>query len=141
MDATPRRNLAWALLESLWSRGDEGPVRAVAAPDFRHQLSHTAEAVDLDGYCALVAGFRSAFDPIDLLPHRTLVDGDRIVAHYSLTGDHVGAFLGVEATGTVLWVPAMTFMTFRDEGAGPRLVRQASLTDFLSVQRQLRQAS
>lgn len=124
------------LLEALWSRGDEGPVRAVAAPGFRYSLSTEGDALDLDAYVGLVAGFRSAFDPIDLIFHRVLAEGGRVMAHYSMTGAHVAPIFGVEPTQRLVWVPAMTFMYF-EEG---RLVRQVSLTDFLYLQRQLRGA-
>ena len=116
-------------------------MRRIAAPDFAHQLSRDAPALDIDGYCTFVAGFRAAFDPIDLLLHRTLVDDDRVVVHFSLTGNHVGELFGIAPTGASLWLPAMTFMHFRDAADGVRLARQSSLTDFLSLQRQLKRAS
>lgn len=122
------------LLEALWSRGDGEPVRAVAAPEFRYSLSTEGDALDLEAYLALVAGFRSAFDPIDLIFHRVLAEGERVMAHFSMTGAHVAPIFGVEATRRMTWVPVMTFMYFEDE----RLVRQVSLTDFLYLQRQLR---
>jgi|OM-RGC.v1.025045406 Predicted ester cyclase len=134
VDASAR---AVALLEALWSRGDADPVRALAAPDFRYSLSTEGDALDLEAYLALVAGFRSAFDPIDLIFHRVLAEGDRVMAHFSMTGAHVAPIFGVEPTRRQMWVPAMTFMYFE---AG-QLTRQVSLTDFLYLQRQLRAAS
>lgn len=124
------------LLEALWSRGEQGPVRAAAAADFRYSLSTEGDALDLEAYLGLVAGFRSAFDPIDLIFHRVLAEGDRVMAHFSMTGTHVAPIFGVEPTQRQAWLPAMTFMYFEDE----RLTRQVSLTDFLYLQRQLRAA-
>jgi predicted ester cyclase len=122
------------LLEALWSRGDEASVRAVAADGFSYSLSTEGDALDLDAYFALVAGFRAAFDPIDLIFHRVLVEGDRVMAHFSMTGTHVAPLFGVNATQRPLWLPAMTFMYFE----GDALTRQVSLTDFLHLHRQLR---
>ena len=128
------RERAVDMLEALWSRGDDGPVRACVSPDFTYALSSESEGLDLDGYVELIGGFRSAFDPIDLILYRTLVEGARVMVHYSLTGEHVAPIFGIEATDRPLWVPAMTFMYFD----GEQLERQVSLTDFLHVQRQLR---
>lgn len=130
------RARAVELLEALWSRGEQGPVRATAAPDFRYRLSTEGGALDLEAYIAFVAGFRCAFDPIDLIFHRVLAEGDRVMAHFSMTGTHVAPLFGVEPTRRQIWVPAMTFMYFE----GDRLARQESLTDFLYLKRQLRGA-
>ena len=92
------------------------------------------EDLDIDGY-QLVAGFRAAFDPIDLILHQALVENTRVMIHFSLTGQHVGPIFGVAATDRPLWAPAMTFMYFE----GERLMRQVSLTDFLYLRRQLRE--
>lgn len=123
------------MLEALWSRGDEGPVRACTSPAFTYALSSEREDLDIDGYLQLVAGFRAAFDPIDLILHQALVENTRVMIHFSLTGQHVGPIFGVAATDRPLWAPAMTFMYFE----GERLMRQVSLTDFLYLRRQLRE--
>ena len=123
------------MLEALWSRGDEGPVRASVSPAFTYSLSSEGQGLDVDGYLELVAGFRTAFDPTDLILHRALVENTRVMIHYSLTGQHTGRVFGVAATGRPLWAPAMTFMYFD----GEMLERQVSLTDFLHVRRQLRE--
>ena len=123
------------MLEALWSRGDEGSVRASVSPAFTYSLSSEGQGLDVDGYLELVAGFRTAFDPIDLILHRALVEDTRVMIHYSLTGQHTGPVFGVAATGRPLWAPAMTFMYFD----GELLERQVSLTDFLHVRRQLRE--
>lgn len=128
------RERAVDMLEALWSRGDDGPVRAIVSPESTYSLSSEGQGLDVDGYLTLVAGFRSSFDPIDLILHRALVESARVMVHYSLTGQHTGPVFGVAATDRPLWAPAMTFMYFE----GEMLERQVSLTDFLHVGRQLR---
>ena len=134
LSMTHPRDATIEMLDALWSRGDETPVRSAVAADFTYSLSSNGDQLDLQGYLDLAAGFRVAFDPIDLIFHRVLAEGSRVMAHFSMTGAHVAPIFGIEATGRQLWIAVMTIMYF-DEGV---LRRQSSLTDFLSLQRQLR---
>ncbi|MEE4360242.1 MAG: ester cyclase [Pseudomonadales bacterium] len=128
-----RREQVMTLLDALWSRGDEAPLRALVSDDFRYALSAGTRTMDLSAYLETVHGFRAAFSPIELLFHRVLCEGGRVAAHYSLLGEHSGPFYGTEPTGRVGSLEVMSVLHFEAD----RLVRQTSVTDFLTLRRRL----
>jgi len=58
---------------------------------------------------------------------------DRVAVVFEITGTHRGEFLGVPATGTVVRIPGVTALRFRDG----RCIERWSAADFLGVLQQL----
>jgi predicted ester cyclase len=109
-------------------------------------------AGDLDGYLALYdEGIRlhgyslepmskaevrafyeeifSAFDKPKLEFHEVLWDGDACAIRGTMTGRHVGEFMGVPATGTEIAMPLITILHFD----GERVIEWFSLADMLGL--------
>lgn len=123
-------------------------------PTSQENLSGAYErwnAGDLDGYLSLyddrirlhgyapepmskteVRGFYegifSAFEP-KLEFHETLWEGDACSIRFTMTGRHVGDFMGVPATGTPIALPGITILHFEDG----RVVERFSQADMLGL--------
>jgi steroid delta-isomerase-like uncharacterized protein len=76
-------------------------------------------------YQALFAGLESP--RLDV--QEELWDGDRVASRFTLSGRHVGDFLGVPATGRQVVLRAMTTMRFD----GDRVVERHTVSDVLGV--------
>ena len=113
---------------------------------------HSWNAGDLDGYLELydeeirlhgyspepmskaeVRGFYtgifSAFDSPKLTFHETLWDGDACTIRFTMTGRHIGEFMGVPATGTEIALPGITILHFR----GEQVIERFSQADMLGL--------
>lgn len=75
----------------------------------------------------------AAFDGPKLDFHEVLWDGDAATIRFTMTGKHVGAFMGVPATGVDIALPGITILHFD----GDRLVERHSQADMLGLLVQL----
>ena len=113
-------------------------------------------AGDLDGYLALyddsirlhgyspepldktaVRGFYEAifmaFEEPHLDFHEVLADGDTLTIRFTMTGRHVGEFMGVPRTDREIALPGITILRFR----GDKVVERFSQADMLGLLVQL----
>jgi predicted ester cyclase len=74
-------------------------------------------------------GVFSAFDTPKLDFHEVLWDGDACAIRYTMTGRHVGEFMGVPPTSTEITLPGITIMHFD----GGRVIERFSQADMLGL--------
>jgi steroid delta-isomerase-like uncharacterized protein len=72
-------------------------------------------------------GIFSAFGDPQLDFHEVLWDGDACAIRFTMTGRHVGEFMGVPATGTEIALPGITILHFR----GDKVIERFSQADML----------
>ena len=127
-----------------------------AAQDTLAAAHASWNAGDLDGYLELyddrirlrgyspdsmgkaeVRGFYAAtfaaFDSPQLEFHEVLWDGAACTIRFTMTGRHVGEFMGVPATGNDIALPGITILHFE----GQRVVERFSQADMLGLMTQL----
>jgi predicted ester cyclase len=75
----------------------------------------------------------AAFDSPQLEFHEVLWDGASCTIRFTMTGRHVGEFLGVPATGNAIALPGITILRF----AGDRVVERFSQADMLGLMVQM----
>ena len=109
------------------------------AGDLDGYLSLYDERIRLHGYSlepmdkAEVRAFYErvfrAFDTPRLEFHEVLWDGDSCAIRFTMTGRHVGDFMGVPATGSAIAQSGITIMHFD----GERVIERFSQADMLGV--------
>jgi predicted ester cyclase len=109
------------------------------AGDLDGYLALYDESIVLHGYSpepmfkaevrAFYEGIFSAFGTPKLEFHEVLWDGDACAVRATMTGRHVGEFMGVPATGTEIAMPVITILHF----AGDRVTERFSQTDMLGL--------
>jgi len=109
------------------------------AGDLDGYLSLYDERIRLHGYSpepmnktearGFYEGIFSAFGEPKLDFHETLWDGDACTIRFTMTGRHVGEFMGVPATGTAIALPGITILHFD----GERVVERFSQADMLGL--------
>src|SRR5262249_8007040 len=71
---------------------------------------------DREGVKELVGLFRTAFPDFEVEVLHTVVEGDKAVDHIASTGTHLGAFMGVEATGKPIRTSAIVISLLGPDG-------------------------
>jgi len=137
------------------ARGHQRPTEEAAMTDARQALTTAHDswnAGDLDGYLALYddairlhgytaepmdkaavrafyEGVVAAFDKPRLEFHEVLWDGGACAIRYTMTGRHVGEFMGVPPGGTPIALPGITILHFR----GALVIERWSQADMLDL--------
>ncbi len=91
------RRLFIPLMEHVFNRGDFTAVDSLVAADF-----HNHEAPDQTGpagFTATAAWLRSAFPDYHADLEELVVEGDLMVARLTVSGTHLGDFMGFAPTG------------------------------------------
>jgi predicted ester cyclase len=78
---------------------------------------------------AFYQGIFAAFDAPKLTFDEVHWDGDACTIRFTMTGTHVGDFMGVPATGTAITLPGITILHF----AGDQVRERFSQADMLGL--------
>jgi predicted ester cyclase len=109
------------------------------AGDLAGYLNLYDERIRLYGYAPAPLGkeevrafYQAIFDAFDgpqLEFHETLWEGERCAIRFTMSGTHVGAFMGAPATERPVTLPGITILHFE----GPRVLERHSSADMLGL--------
>jgi predicted ester cyclase len=91
------------LVSELYYAFSSGSVNAhdeLFAPDYVDRSPAPGQRKGLEGVKQVVSAFRAAFPDGTVSPRELLADRDKVVARVTMTGTHLGAYYGMEPTGT-----------------------------------------
>jgi steroid delta-isomerase-like uncharacterized protein len=96
--------------EELWNRGNLDAADKVVADDYiRHDLRPGDAPPGPAGQKAVAEKFRSAFPDVHLEVEAIVADGDLVVARWTMTGTHSGAWGDIAPTGRQIRVSGVNF--------------------------------
>ena len=123
---TPREALSAA--KDSWNAGDlDGYLRLYDESIRLH--GYSPEPMDKTQVRAFYEGIFSAFGSAQLDFEEVLWEGDACTIRFTMTGRHVGEFMGVPATGTEIALPGITILHFD----GERVIERFSQADMLGL--------
>ena len=123
---------ALAAAHASWNAGDlDGYLRLYDETIRLH--GYAPEPMGKDEARAFYEAIFAAFDAPRLDFHEVYWDGAACTIRFTMTGRHVGEFMGVPATGTDIALPGITLLHF----AGERVVERFSQADMLGLLVQL----
>lgn len=89
-------------LQEVWSKGNITAVDELLTDGFvdHHPIPQFGRT--RDGHKRMAAAWHAAFPDMILTIEDVLVEGDKLVGHYSGRGTHRGIFAGIPATGATV---------------------------------------
>jgi predicted ester cyclase len=124
--ATPQEALS-AAVES-WNAGDlEGYLNLYR--DDIHLHGYSPQPMSKDEVRGFYQGTFAGFGSPQLDFHEVLWDGSSCAVRFTMTGRHVGEFMGVPATGAEIALPGITILHFE----GDQVVERFSSADMLGL--------
>ena len=87
------------LFDQVWTGGDLGAVEGLLAPEFVVRHATAPGQAGAAAYAESVADVRAAFPDVHFAIDDLVVAGDRVTVRWTATATHLGAYMGVEATG------------------------------------------
>lgn len=119
-------------IEEANNQGDLSILNELVHPDYVFR-SPSEELHGPDELKVFFAGFRSAFPDLHLHIDELVVEDDKTVTRFTLTGTHDGELMGIPATGKPAKINGMVLSRFRDG----KIAEEWEVLDQLSLLQQL----
>ena len=111
--------LVTGLVDAVWNDRDLDAADDLLADEY---VGHGYDDGDIDreGYKAFVEKHFGLFPDLTMTVRNTVVDDDRVAAHWEITGTHEAPVLGIEPTGERVTGPGMTIYRIEDGRAAEK---------------------
>ncbi len=93
------KDLVRRYLEDVFNTGDVDQLPDIVAPDYVEVVDGQVHAIGIEGARAHVLGIRAAFPDLRIAIDQQIAEGDWVVSQITVTGTHLGDWLGMAATG------------------------------------------
>jgi steroid delta-isomerase-like uncharacterized protein len=100
--------------ETMFATRDDKAVLAMFTPDFHDHAPWPGHSHDRAGFRDGLSEMRGAFPDLRIAVRQTIADGDRLAVHFSISGTHLGPFMGTPASGKTFEVEAIDIVRLRD---------------------------
>jgi steroid delta-isomerase-like uncharacterized protein len=109
------KQLVLRFYDELWNRGNFDAADELVADDYvRHDLRRGDAPPGPAGQKAVAQRFRAAFPDIRLEVEALLAEGDLVVARWTISGTHTGAWGDVAPTGRKIRFTGVNFFRLAD---------------------------
>ena len=98
-ELSDNRRTVIATLYHAFNVGTPDLLDGVLAADWQDVPLAPGQVAGRDGVKPMIAAFRAAFADVAFAPQEIIVCGDRAAVRLTLTGRHVGEWMGVPASG------------------------------------------
>jgi steroid delta-isomerase-like uncharacterized protein len=122
-----------ALWYDAFNRKDPSLLEQLLDPNWVDIPSGEGQPTGPAGAREALVGLTTAFPDLKVTIAEVLQDGDKVVVRSSITGTHMGSFLGMAATQRKLSIQAVDIHQFK----GGRIIRTWHTEDWMSGLRQL----
>ncbi|MEZ4860205.1 MAG: ester cyclase [Caldilineaceae bacterium] len=106
------------MLHEVIAGGNLELIDELVMPDFVNYVYRSSgeimKIVGSEAFRAAQAQMQTIFSNVTMEEFQMIAEGDHLVAHYRMRGVHIGAFLGVAATGKTIHMDGMTIVRFVD---------------------------
>ena len=101
--------------DEIWGDGNLALIDDYVADDYvEHNTAYPDPIQGPEGYKENVRMVRAAFPDMDVTTEDLIAEGDKVVARYTITGTHEGAFMGMEPTGETVAVEGISIGRLED---------------------------
>lgn len=101
--------------EEVIAKGDRASFDALMQPDFVNRSAPAGAPNDTESMWNTFANvLRPALDNLRVTIHDQIAEGDKVTTRKTITGIHVGALLGVEATGKTVAIEVIDIVRIAD---------------------------
>jgi steroid delta-isomerase-like uncharacterized protein len=126
------KNVVRILIDEAFNKGNLSVLENIIHSDYQFH-SPTERMVGLDELSAFISYLRLAFPDIQIRIEDQILGGEKICTRFTLTGTHLGDFLGIPKTGRSVKVQGVVVSRLK-EGL---IVEEWEILDQLTLSQQL----
>ena len=119
-------------MEEAINKGNFSVLDEVIHPDYIYR-SPDQELQGIESLRGLFTAYRDAFPDLNIQIDDMIIDGDKSVTCFTLTGTHEGELMGIPATGKQVKVNGMVLSRFKDD----KIIEEWELLDQFTLFQQL----
>lgn len=120
-------------VEVIWNQADLSRLEEFTALDIVRHDPASGVQQGFEEYRAVVTALHAAFHPMHFTIHLQVGEGDTAAHHWTVTGTHVGEFMGNAPTGKQFTLDGISIYRVRDG----KMVEERTVWDALGLVKQL----
>ena len=114
MSATHFQSPIQRILREAFDKGNMAVVDEVLTSDHIVHNSKYGLINDVDGIKRLISTLRTAFPDLQTMVEDEILEGEKIAAHWTISGTHKGLLMGIAPTGMSMKIQCVFFARFVD---------------------------
>ena len=122
-----------AFVQDVFNRGDVAAADQYIDRSFVDHAPWPGQPGSRDGFKAGLADFRAAFPDLRVEQQRMIAEDATVVGHFTISGTHLGVFMGAPPSGKSFRIDAVDIVTVRDG----RIVEHWGVMDGAALAQQL----
>jgi steroid delta-isomerase-like uncharacterized protein len=134
MDQSAAEAMIVRIFADGFNHGDFSGVSAHVAEDYIDHSPIPAPGPGPEGFAGRMGGLRAAFGELRIAIHEVSAVGDRVWFRWTMEGNHVGPFAGVEPTGRPMSIEGINLEVVD----GDKIVEHFSQFDRATLLQQLK---
>jgi steroid delta-isomerase-like uncharacterized protein len=120
-------------IEVIWNQAELNRLDELTAPDIvRHDPASGVQR-GIEEFRAVVTALHTAFSPMHFTINWQVGEGDSTAHHWTVTGTHIGEFMGNAPTGKQFTLDGISIYRVQDG----RLIEERTVWDALGLVKQL----
>jgi steroid delta-isomerase-like uncharacterized protein len=101
MSTETNKTIARRLVEEVQNQHNISAMDKLYAPNYIYHAAHGVPPT-LEGNKQFFSLLFAAFPDLHLTIHNQIAEGDKVVTHKTMSGTHLGTFVGIPATGKLM---------------------------------------
>lgn len=93
------KKIVKAYIETILNTGDVSNINSFISPDYTEIYQNKHYFSGIEGAKQHITGVRETYPDINLSIDQQLSDGDWVITLYTMTGTHLGSWMGIKPTG------------------------------------------
>jgi steroid delta-isomerase-like uncharacterized protein len=121
-------------IDVIWNQSQLDKIDELTAPDIVRHDPASGVHHGIEEFRAVVTALHAAFHPMHFTVNWQVGEGDSAAHHWTVTGTHIGEFMGIAPTGKQFTLDGITIYRF-DDG---KLAEERTVWDALGLLNQLK---
>ncbi|NJE08836.1 ester cyclase [Thermococcus sp. M39] len=109
---TEKTKIIERLVEEFWNQGNLAVADELLTPDFVNHDPVNPEVTNLEAYKQWASVMHKAFPDFHVTVEDTIVEGDKVVKRWTVTGTQKGEIMGIPPTGKQINIQGIAIYRF-----------------------------
>jgi len=131
--ADENRRVVRRVVDEAWNSGNVAVIDELLSPDYVLHIPSREEGVDREGYRVAINMYRAALSEFRLAIDEMIVNEDRVITRWTISGTHRGPYMGLTPTDKPITLAGISIRRIE----GGKIAEEWVASDMLGLMQQM----